>query len=624
MKRAEDLLMRFWRELHEQGIPYCVVGDSRALPARVQSDVDMVVPDQHLERMPELVMDFCQKHGLHLVQRLVHERTAVYLVIAWLGTDGIPGFLALDFCSHYMRAGRRLLTPEELLESRVRAKDERGAIKGFYVAGPALEFIYYLLKKIDKGGLDIRHGEHLSAQWARDPEGAAEQVARFWPRARWRRLLSDAAGSGNWELVRQDLPRLRRALRRRHGRSWSDGFHESVRKVRRWWRPTGMTVAVLGGDGSGKSALIELLRNDWAPAFRKVRYAHLRPRLFARRAGASATVSDPHGRKPRGTLASTLKLGWFVFDFVAGYAFRIRPWMARSALVIFDRYFDDLYLDPKRYRFGARREWALRASRFVPRPHLWLVLDASPDTLQARKQEVSREVSGLQQRAYRGFCDQRGTCEPIDANPPLAEVRAQVNERMLEVLRQRAAVGVQRTAWTQSDNPATAKLLVAFCRWNVPVLSRLVRVLFNSDIYCKLPWPPSLPHPYGIIIHSQARIGRGVTIMQQVTIGGKHGSDQAPVIDDNVYIGAGAKVLGGIRIGLGAVIGANAVVTKDVPAGAIAVGANRLLEHSGTQSADESGAGRGEVHHPPAFGEAGDKPREGVGARGPISFQEGS
>ena len=624
MKRAEDLLMRFWRELHEKGIPYCVVGDSRALPGCVESDVDMIVPEEYLPRMPELVMDFCQEHGLRLVQRLVHERCAVYLVIAWLGANGTPGFLALDFCSHYMRAGRRLLTADELLQSRVRAVDERGAIKGFYVAAPALEFIYYLIKKVDKGHLDIGHGEHLSAQWRRDPAGAAAQLARFWPRARWQRLLTDAAGSGNWELVREELRPLRRALRRRRGRSWSDRLHESVRKARRWWRPTGMMVAVLGADGSGKSALIELLRNDWAPAFRRVRYAHLRPRLLSRRAGASVTVTDPHGRKPRGALASTLKLGWFVFDFVAGYALRIRPWMARSSLVIFDRYFDDLYLDPKRYRYGARLDRVVAAARYVPRPQLWLVLDASADTLQARKQEVSREVSGDQQRAYRGFCEQGACGAPIDANPPLDQVRVQVNERMLAALAARAEAGVQRLAWSTSDNPAGSKALVAFCRWNVPVVSRLVRVLFNSDIYCQLPWPPSFPHPYGVVIHSKARIGRGVTIMQQVTIGGKHGSDQAPDIADNVYIGAGAKVLGGIKVGRGAVIGANAVVTKDVPDGATVVGANRLLARPDVREAGKSDPVRGAVHRPAAFGDGGETMRDEVAARGTRSLREGS
>jgi serine O-acetyltransferase len=75
----------------------------------------------------------------------------------------------------------------------------------------------------------------------------------------------------------------------------------------------------------------------------------------------------------------------------------------------------------------------------------------------------------------------------------------------------------------------------------------------------------------GIVLHPEATIGDRVLISHQVTIGGRKGKG-APVIEDDVKIGAGAKVLGNIRIGKGSLIGANAVVIKDVKAGSTAVG----------------------------------------------------
>jgi uncharacterized protein VirK/YbjX len=74
-----------------------------------------------------------------------------------------------------------------------------------------------------------------------------------------------------------------------------------------------------------------------------------------------------------------------------------------------------------------------------------------------------------------------------------------------------------------------------------------------------------LPHPNGIVFHRAAVIGVNCMIMQQVTIG-QLASDGAPRLGNNVYVGAGAKVLGPITIGDGASIGANAVVLADVPA----------------------------------------------------------
>ena len=78
-------------------------------------------------------------------------------------------------------------------------------------------------------------------------------------------------------------------------------------------------------------------------------------------------------------------------------------------------------------------------------------------------------------------------------------------------------------------------------------------------------------HPICIVIHPNASIGNNVGIMHEVTIGTR-GSADAPRIGNNVFIGAGAKIIGNITIGDDVDIGANAVVLKDVPANSIVVG----------------------------------------------------
>lgn len=85
---------------------------------------------------------------------------------------------------------------------------------------------------------------------------------------------------------------------------------------------------------------------------------------------------------------------------------------------------------------------------------------------------------------------------------------------------------------------------------------------------------PILPHAMsGIYISPYASFGTNVTILPQAIIGVKNSFDlSSPIIGDNVYIGAGAKILGGIVVGNNVTIGANAVVTKDVPDDCIVVG----------------------------------------------------
>ena len=130
---------------------------------------------------------------------------------------------------------------------------------------------------------------------------------------------------------------------------------------------------------------------------------------------------------------------------------------------------------------------------------------------------------------------------------------------------------------TNTANPKAAALLLFLVRNNVPVLKRLWEIFLGCDIACKVPHHLILPHPYGIVIHSKTVLGNNVVLMQQSTIGARDVDDRAPVLGDEVFVGAGARILGGITIGERAKIGANAVVTKDVPADATVVGINRII-----------------------------------------------
>jgi len=150
---------------------------------------------------------------------------------------------------------------------------------------------------------------------------------------------------------------------------------------------------------------------------------------------------------------------------------------------------------------------------------------------------------------------------------------------------------------------------VAVCRfgqWRMGIgpklvrapLSLLYRALFRRcrNVYgIELPYSVRLgrrviiEHQAGIVVHGNAVIGDDCVLRQGVTIG-NNGVDRlqdAPVIGQRVNIGAGAKILGPVCIGDDAVIGANAVVLHDVPAGTTVVGIPaRPIEQ---RQADESG-----------------------------------
>lgn len=81
-----------------------------------------------------------------------------------------------------------------------------------------------------------------------------------------------------------------------------------------------------------------------------------------------------------------------------------------------------------------------------------------------------------------------------------------------------------------------------------------------------------LPHPMGIIIAPNVTVGAECDFYADVRLVLSHGDPRGPQLADHVFLGDGAKVLGNVTIGERAEIGASAVVTKDVPAHAVAAG----------------------------------------------------
>ncbi|MBI2700586.1 MAG: serine O-acetyltransferase [Mycobacterium gordonae] len=124
-------------------------------------------------------------------------------------------------------------------------------------------------------------------------------------------------------------------------------------------------------------------------------------------------------------------------------------------------------------------------------------------------------------------------------------------------------------------------------------LGELTRILTGVDIHPGARIGPGLfiDHATGVVIGETAEVGEDVTIFHGVTLGGT-GRDRGkrhPTIGDRVTLGAGAKILGAIKIGEDSRIGANSVVVKEVPASAVVVGVpGQIVSRPESDAEDES------------------------------------
>lgn len=125
------------------------------------------------------------------------------------------------------------------------------------------------------------------------------------------------------------------------------------------------------------------------------------------------------------------------------------------------------------------------------------------------------------------------------------------------------------------------KKLMAFCK------HRRNRKKYNIEIYpeCKL-GNIEIPHAVGIVVGRTAQIGDGTTIMPNVVIGAKYSSGKKcknnlrrhAIVGKNCMLGAGCKIIGEITIGDNVIIGANAVVTKDIPNNCVVINVNKIIK----------------------------------------------
>ena len=123
----------------------------------------------------------------------------------------------------------------------------------------------------------------------------------------------------------------------------------------------------------------------------------------------------------------------------------------------------------------------------------------------------------------------------------------------------------------------TTRLRESARRWHVPGANHALRlvttVIYGIEIgnEIELGDGVNFAHTLGTVIGGTSKVGARVKFMGNNTVGTAK-DNGCPIIEDDVVVGCGARILGPIRIGKGAFIGANAVVLADVPAGAIASG----------------------------------------------------
>ena len=440
---SANVLILFLKYLQMNGISYCIVGNTDDFPEAIEGDVDIIIPQDRIKSLHLIMLAFCKENDCKLVQCLQHENNAFYYVIQWWQNNQ-PAFLKLDICGNYYRKAKLFLPADALLSNPEEAKNVQGHAKGFLVPAPATEFIYYLLKKIDKGNLNNEQAAHLHTQWLKDPTGCLSNVRKFWDNE-YSALIKQAAEGNDWQYVIKAIPQLKIAIHHQVRMTLAGLTGEFLRRVRRVLFPTGFSVVFLGPDGSGKSSVIDAVSLSLAPAFRKQARYHLRPFVFrARTESNGQPVTNPHASPKYGVIISVMKLFYLWIDYTVGYLISVHWKKIFSTLVIFDRYFHDILIDPLRFRYGGPYWLAALLVRMIPKPDAIVFLNVPADIIQQRKSEISRDECEQQTKDYIALAKKTKKSLIVDAAQPLNDVVKEVNNSLLNLLANKAETRLVR------------------------------------------------------------------------------------------------------------------------------------------------------------------------------------
>lgn len=163
-------------------------------------------------------------------------------------------------------------------------------------------------------------------------------------------------------------------------------------------------------------------------------YQHWRPVLDQNAKNNTTTVEDPHAQPSRSAVSSWARICILVSIWRLSFWGHLKKVRAAGKLIIFDRFYGDLLVDPKRYRYGGGRWFSSCAFKLMPKPNLVILLNARAEVLYARKPEVEIEELKRIVARYQKYVSSLKNGLVIDAEQSVEDVVKDVQSAVQNIL----------------------------------------------------------------------------------------------------------------------------------------------------------------------------------------------
>ncbi|MGM9777459.1 MAG: hypothetical protein ACI3ZD_03885, partial [Prevotella sp.] len=283
------------------------------MPYSFPTDIDIFYRNASEKQLDVIVSKAAENANLHIVQKVA---MGYYHFVYWL-TPPIPepSFqLELDFQSELsLRSMPHYYIPNELL-------DRKRPFRNFYIPSPFDEIIYTILRRTVKRNFEEKHLATIKRAFASEPHKIEKRIYDSFDGDMASHIIELIKGNSA-ESFKSHYPTFNRYVRgqskinntlmKRICQCW---YNITKMLPLRFFRPTGMVIALLSPDGGGKTTILNALKEYGITSFSGVERKYVRPGLFQNigqyKPNAKPEMTDnpnPHGRKPDGTIKSWIR-----------------------------------------------------------------------------------------------------------------------------------------------------------------------------------------------------------------------------------------------------------------------------------------------------------------------------
>ena len=364
-----------------------------------KSDIDIIIQDNDISKLTKIINILCDNYNLSITSN--YYGIVNNLIFNIIDLKRLKSYRLDFYFEAYISSYKTYPYAFKSIDKNLffNSNNQNNIIN----SSPEVEFSHYLLRKNIKNDLNNFTLDKLETLYKHSDKNVLKEILN----PVLENHLTNKIINGDFD-INSNKELQNHLVKRKHF------VKLNLRKrlftsLRNFNLKKGIHVAIIGPDGTGKTTLIEGIKEFVEPIFTDFKYIHLRPTFVPAtsqikkkiNSNHKSEIPKPHANKEYSFIKDIFKTLIIYIDYLIGYQFNIKPYKRKNYFVCSDRYFYDILVDPKRFRVKKLSRITKSIFQYtLQKPDITILLQADPKTVFARKKDLTFEEITRQNSEY--------------------------------------------------------------------------------------------------------------------------------------------------------------------------------------------------------------------------------